>query len=270
MISAPKPTVIALIDSGREAALVAALPDLPTDLTGLIAQYDASLASGALETDQTGQVVNTTLNRDITEAIVDVLTSASADPVIKLSIFTNALKAGYVADLNQIMDGIRLRGLRINLDYVDFSHLVMGSVDPRKIEGPLRSDVQFLRSVPVLKLNDVSAVRAKFSHARLLNVDLAGADLTGADFSNTKLLRTSLIGANLSAALFDSSMFVMCGAMNLVTTDSGLKSLVLISSNKISLKLSGVHSTVQQNVLKEPLTLNSSLLPGSSRHCVIS
>ena len=172
-----------------------AVPDLPTVVIDMIAQYacvDISLAQRPLIFDTNDQLVDCDENRKTMEAMKVVLVSSQIDPVLKRSIFLNVEKTfsfkkimAYKESFNSIFDEIRRDGEQIILDYIDFSGITLLG----------------------LNLSGASMVAAKFNGSEISFVKLTGADLTGASFQQTKINSSNLNDAIITKSVFDRTDF---------------------------------------------------------------
>lgn len=233
-------------------------------------QFDSRHAELPLLLGRDNEVVSCRYNDRVLRSLEEALTSSQVALRIKRKIFVNAIDYGYVSDLNRILDDIRRKGLRINLDHIDLSGLSLGSIDRDEAERRFLDDgLMFLMKLPHLNLENVSAVRANFSHSFLLQVDLRGADLTSANFTCSTFSLATLIDANLCGATFDRTEFSMCKAQGLVTNDSGLQARQLPSKSRISLKLNGTHTSRRQDLRLQEFTLQPRLNRCADSGCLI-
>jgi len=226
-----------ILDTDRRAQIDESLNSkFPSDLVGLIADYDISLASQPLRVDDRGNLIDSDENRAIRSAIREALLSADIDPKIKRQIFINAAQFQFQREFQILLS--ELRGLRVpvNLDNTDLSHLVLKGI---YIDQARAVDINLSGSI--------------IEGCNFSQVNLTNANLKGATLRNVGLFQSDLYGAQ-----FERTQFIRCAATNLITNDTHLHNLAYMARTVVY--LNGTHTTksshlqVSRTSLRVPLT----------------
>jgi len=166
-------------------AVAESLPELPLELTDVIAQMtagDFSLATHPLQVDEMGVIIDSKANRDIWASIKEALITTQCDRAVIRTIFQNL---GGVngpnnrARINAMFNEIRTAGFRINIDCSDMTDLILDGYD----------------------LSSMSAIGVTFYRTLISGCTLTDADFSDsiftrslvADISNVTITRAQLI-----------------------------------------------------------------------------
>jgi len=148
---------------------------LPGSVIDIVSAYQG-LALEVLVRNDAGEVVDSETNRNILEAILDVLTNPKSDRSAIRKILQNAGRHGYIKTINRVMDLARdLDGRRLCIDRADLSGLNLAGLD----------------------LTNVSARGVNFTGAVLKHVRLAKADVTGSRFPDGHISKLSLTSESI-------------------------------------------------------------------------
>lgn len=241
--SVTKPALI--IDTDRRAQIDESFKSIfPSELSGLIADYDVPLASQPLHIDDRGNLIESAENRAIRSAIREALISDDTDPKIKRQIFINVMQFQCQREFQKLLLELRNRSLPVNLNNTDLSRLFL-------------KDIHLDQATAVgINLSGSIIENGSFSQTSLKN-----ANLKNATFKNVDLFQTVLYGAK-----FEQTQFVRCRATNLVTNDTQLHNLAYLVQTV--LYLNGTHTTKLSQLQASPMNLRVPLafIP----HCVIS
>ncbi|MET3106827.1 hypothetical protein AAKU67_002642 [Oxalobacteraceae bacterium GrIS 2.11] len=103
---------------------------LPMELINIVDSYFAfSDATAPLVLGSDGKPVDSELNRTTIESIKLAFSSPQCDRDIIRLIFSNAAENGYIATLNDLINGLRLTATPVILDNVNFSGLNLSGVN---------------------------------------------------------------------------------------------------------------------------------------------
>ncbi len=241
--SVTKPALI--IDPDRRAQIDASLKSIfPSELSGLISDYDISLASQPLQVDDSGNLMDSEENRVIRSAIREALISDGADPKIKRQIFINVMQFQCQREFQKLLLELRNLSLPVNLNNTDLSRLFL-------------KDIHLDQATAVgINLSGSIIENCSFSQTSLKN-----ANLKNATFKNVDLFQTFLYGAK-----FEQTQFIRCRATNLITNDTQIHNLAYLVQTVMY--LNGTHTTKLSQLQTSPMALRVPLafIP----HCVIS
>jgi hypothetical protein len=239
------PTSALIADTDRRAQMNESLnPILPSELVGLIAEYDMPLASQPLRVDDRGNLIESDENRAIRSAIRDALISQDIDPKIKRQIFINAMQFQYRREFHMLLSELRNLCIPVNLNNTDLSCL-------------------FLKG---FYLGQATAVSINLSGSIIEDCSFAQANLTNANLKGTSFKNVDLFKASLYGATFEKTRFVYCAAGNLITNDMSIDQLACLDRTIVFIH--GTHTTKPSHL--EDRAHQLTVLPTNISPCVIS
>jgi len=212
-----------VVNGERRSVLDQALSLFPSDLIGLVAEYDSTLAMRPLQLGLDSAVLLSDENDAIWTAVREALIAPDTDPRITRQIIVNVLQYRYEQKFNKLLSEFESNQVRIKLDQVDLSCMRL-----KEIHFPL-----------------ASAVNIDLTDSVLENVGLSGAMLAGANLTDTTFRNVFLANADLTGAQFTRTCFVGCYATNLITTEFRLNRLTYLAGSE--LYLNGMHTSHQSS-----------------------
>jgi len=222
-------------DCRRKERIAESLPIFPPELVDLVEDYLSclTLAVLPLQVNERRVLIKSEKNQDIRSAIVDVLTSGQADPKIKRQIIVNVMQYKYQREFRILIEELQTMNMQVNLDNTDLSNL--------RLTG--------------IYLVNVSAVNLDLSASTLIFANFSDAVLTNANLEGTTFIDSVLINADLYGAHIDQTNFFWCSAQDLITSDTELSTITVMSDSDLFLK--GIHTTKKSQFQFRSIALNS-------------
>lgn len=231
--SAIKPAIVE--DPRRKERITESLPSFPPKLVDLVDEYLSylTLAVLPLQVDERRVLIKSEKNQDIRSAIKEVLTSVQTDPKIKRQIIVNVMQNKYQKEFRILIEELQTMNMHVNLNNTDLSNLRLSGI----------------------YLVHVSAVNLNLSESTLIFVNFSDGVLTNANLKGTTFIDSVLVNTDLCGAQIDQTDFHWCSAQDLVTDDTELSSITVMSDSELFLK--GVHTTQKSHSKLQSITLNS-------------